>query len=172
MKFGILKFGFCRFIAACLFAIGLMASEGFAQNLDIFSTQANGTGFQRQLQQAQQNAPATPNISNFLKDDVSSSTPRNPLSELLKLKQKQVDRPNLFQRFNSKSKEFFDKTKGWAKGRGAEAKEKSNDTWNNVIRDFKANEARLRQQAAQPLTLPAQPSFRTAESIGEPKLRF
>jgi len=178
MKFGFLKFGFYKFMAAALLAIGLMASDGFAQNLDIFS----GHGipdFQPQQRQA------TPDYDKFLKDGAASSAARKPFSGLFKkpklpswdgLKQKPLaetsDRPNPFSdllpRRDTSRPNFFEKIKGWAKGKGADAKEKSNATWNNVLRDFKANEAELRKAE----NLPAQPSFRTAESIGEPKLRF
>jgi len=170
MKFGFLKFGFYRFAAATLFTIGILASDGYAQNLDILSGQ--GRGLQQQLQQAQQNYPTAPNVGNFSQNQAPSSTAVNPFSEMFKkAQQKQVERPNFFQRLNSKSKDFFSRTKGWGKGKGVDAREKS-ETWNNVIRDFKVNEARLRQQAAEQATIPAQPNFRTAESIGEPKLRF
>ena len=176
MKFGFLKFGFYKFIAATLLAIGIMASDGFAQNLDIFS----GHGipdFQPQQQQG------IPDYNKFLKDGAASSTARNPFSGLFKkpkfpswdgLKQKPLAETgersfsDLFPKRDTSQPNFFEKIKGWAKGKGADAKEKSNATWNNVLRDFKANEAELRRAE----NLPAQPSFRRAEAIGEPKLRF
>lgn len=195
MKFGFLKFGFCKFFVAVFVAVCMMAGDGLSQDLDIFSGRGIGSGLQREIHQADRNRQSIPRINNFA-NDLPTATVGNPFSNLFKkpklptwegFKQKQVgelldrpnpladlfpkrdvNRPNLFQMMNSKSKDFIDKTKGWAKGKGGGVREKSNQTWDNVIRDYKAIESEFREQA----TAPAQPKFRTAESIGEPKLRF
>lgn len=195
MKIGFLKFGFCKFVIASFIVIGLMAGEGFGQDLDIFSGRGIGSSLQREIQDAQRNRSSTPSINNF-SNDLAPSAVRKPFSGLFKkpklptwdgFKQKQAgemldrpnpladlipkrdaSRPNFFQMMNTKSKSFLDKTKGWARNKGGGARDKTNETWDNVIRDFKASEAKFREQA----TIPAQPKFRTAEGIGEPKLRF
>lgn len=195
MKLGFLKFGFCKCFVAIVVVMCLMAGDGVCQDLDIFSGRGIGSSLQRELQDAQRNRPATPNINNFSKE-LAPATVRKPFSGLFKkpklptwegFKQKPVgellerpnpladifpkrntSRPNFFQMMNTKSKGLLDKTKGWARNKGSGARDKSNETWDNVIRDFKASEAKLRDQA----TIPAQPKFRTAEAIGEPKLRF
>lgn len=193
MKFGFVKFSAC-ILTAMFLVMGLLASDGISQDLGTFSGQGIQPSLQHQFQQAQQALPANPNINNFLNDEVPPSAVRNPFSGLFKkpklpgwggLKQtgefsdpskalaeaiakQQSSKQNFFKRLNLKSKDFFEKTKGWAKGKGA-AKPKSNETWNNVIRDFKVNQAKLREEQG---TIPVQPNFRAAEAIGEPKLRF
>lgn len=196
MKFGFVKFGICRLLFASFIVIGLLGSDGASQDLDIFSGRGIPSNLQRQVQQAEPNRLSTPSIKNFLTDEVSPSAVRNPFSGLLKkpklptwdelkskptaenldrssslselLSKPDTSRLNLFQKMNSKSKDFFEKTKGWAKSKGSDTREKSSETWNNVIRDFKANKAKLIEHA----TIPVQPNFRSAEAIGEPKLRF
>lgn len=192
MKFVLIELGIGKLLAVTLFAVGLHAGDAMAQEF------GNGvtSGLQRQLQQAQQHLPGTQNTPNFFNEGNSQSAVRNPFSGLFKnsklpgldgLKQKaQGDKPdlsnsfnellskrdpsrqNFFQKMNSKSKDLFQKTKGWAKGKGAGARGKSTETWNNVMRDFNANKARLGKVAP----VPVQPNFRSAEAIGEPKLRF
>ncbi len=99
--------------------------------------------------------------------------PAKPFANLFP--KRNSNKPNFLQKMNLKSKGFLDKTADWAKGKKDEVREsalepwgKATGTWNDVIRDFKANESKLREQA----TIPAQPAFRSAEAIGEPKLRF
>ena len=195
MKFRFSEFGFLKCFAVMLVAIGLMAQDGFSQDLEFFSGRGIGSSLQSELPQVEPNRPLIPGINNF-SSDVAPSTVRKPFSGLFKkpklptweeLKPKPVgelldrpnpltdlfpkrdpDRPNLFQKMNSKSKDFFDRTKGWASGKGNGIREKSNTTWDELVRGFKDGEAELREQA----TAPAQPKFRTAEAIGEPKLRF
>ena len=198
MQFGFVEFGICKrsaieFLVAFL-VIGLLVSDGLGQDLEIFSGRGIASGVQRQLPQTEQKRQVIPNINNFLKDEVSPSAARNPFSGLFKkpklpgldglkpkpageifdrsnpladlLPKRDSSKPNFFQKMNSRSKDFLEKTKGWAKGKGVQ--EKSNETWNNAIREFKTNHAKIREQ----VTSPAQPNFRSAEAIGEPKLRF
>ena len=195
MRFDFWEFGFCKCFAAMFVVIGLMASNGSCQDLELFSGRGIGPGLQGEPRPIEPKRLTIPGINNF-SSDVAPSTVRNPFSGLFKkpklptwegLKPKPVgelldrsnpladlipkrdpNRPNFFQKMNSKSKDFLDKTKGWAAGKGNGIRENSGEPWDNVIRDFKAGEAKLRQQA----TAPAQPKFRTAEAIGEPKLRF
>ena len=198
MKFGFCEFGFgfFRCFVAMFVVLGLMAGEGSCQTQELFSGRGIGPGLlQGEPRLVEPKRLTIPGINNF-SSDVAPSTVRNPFSGLFKkpklptweeLKPKPVgelldrsnpladlfpkrdpNRPNLFQKMNSKSKDFLDKTKGWATNKGNGIRENSNETWDNVIRDFKAGEAKLREQS----TAPAQPKFRTAEAIGEPKLRF
>jgi len=195
MKFGLWEFGFSFRIclAAMFIVIGFVADDCCSQDLELFS--GRGIGLQGEPRIVEPKRLSIPGINNF-SNDVAPSTVRNPFSGLFKkpkfsagdeLKPKAVgelldrsnplaglipkrdpNRPNFFQKMNSKSKDFLDKTKGWASGKGNDIRGNSSRSWDNVIRDFKAGEAKLRQQA----TAPAQPKFRTAEAIGEPKLRF
>jgi len=197
MKFGFEEFGFSFSFRECLAAmfvvIGLMAGDCCSQDVELFS--GRGVGLQGESRIVKSKRPSFPGISNF-SNDVAPSTVRNPFSGLFKkpkfptgyeFKPKSVgellersnplvdlvpkrdpNRLRFFQQMNSKSRDFLDKTKGWASGKGNDIRENSSKSWGNVIRDFKSGDAKFRQQA----TAPAQPKFRTAEAIGEPKLRF
>ena len=181
-----------------LLITGLQEGEGLGQELNGSSGRAFQSSLQRQFQQADQNQTAIPGLGdlNSLTSNGLNSAGRNPFSGLLKnsklpsldgirpktnaealdrsssfselFSKRDSNRQNFFQKMNSKSKDFIEKTKGWAKGRGTGAREKSNETWNNVIRDFNANKLKQKEQA----TIPVQPNFRSAEAIGEPKFRF
>lgn len=198
MKFYFVKFGNCKLLATTILVVGLLSGDGVGQDLNSPSGLGNQSQLQRQFQQAVQNRTAIPGIGNssLPAQERTASTPRNPFSGLfnnsktpgldgLKTKTENLDRSNpfsdifpkqepsrqnFFQKMNSKSKDFFAKTRGWAKGKGSGTKEKSNETWNKVIRDFNANKLRLNKE--EQATIPVQPNFRSAEAIGEPKFRF
>jgi len=102
-----------------------------------------------------------PNLS-----DNRESTPFAGFTD--KMPKRDPNNPGLFQQMNTKSKNFFEKTTGWAHRKNQNMKEKSNETWDSIAKDLRD----YQQQNPQNNTSPAQPPVRTAEAPSQSKIRF
>lgn len=76
------------------------------------------------------------------------------------------NRPGVFEQLNSKSKNFFDRTSGWAKRTNQGIREKTFGTWDAITRRSRDN-----GESSRPAS-PAQPPIRTTDHLKPTGVRY
>ncbi len=183
-----------KFVAVLILLLTLMTEDASSQESGLFGGRGIGTASTTdKARVSPAKARWTPKMLDFTKNE--SATPsRKPFSDLFTKKKsafgslmsKSNDKPslfkkpkpisewfpkkdpskaNLFQQMNSKTKNFFDRTTNWTSQKNQKMKDKSNATWDAIVKDYREIEARNK-------TTPAQPNLRSARAGSQPKVRF
>jgi hypothetical protein len=80
--------------------------------------------------------------------------------------------PGFFQQLNSKSRDFVDRTSGWAQRQNQSFRSKSFDRWDAITKDLGIPQPKL-EQSGERSEFGMQPPVRSAESLKDkPKVRF
>lgn len=87
--------------------------------------------------------------------------------------QRDPGEPNFMDRMNAKSKDFVDRTTGWAQQKNQNLRERTFETWDSITKDLRPGASKPNSRN-EPFPLSgAQPPVRTSQNIdGQPRVRF
>jgi hypothetical protein len=97
-------------------------------------------------------------------DSAEEPKPRRSFSDLFP--KRDPDRPNLLEQMNAKSRNFMDRTTGWAQRQNQQMRERSFATWDAITRRSREDSGRLKRMK------PAQPPIRTTDVLDKPGVRY